>query len=49
MVDSKDFEQSQANQLLSFDKKFYQKVSRKLFQYNEYSEIVNKLFHKKDH
>lgn len=33
----------QANQLLSFDKKFYQ-VKKKLFDYNEYSDITRKLY-----
>lgn len=49
MVDSEALDQSQANQLLSFDKKFYQKVTRNLFQYNEYADIVSKLFVKRDH
>jgi len=34
--------------LLSFDKKFYS-VKKKLFDYNEYAEITNKIFIKKDH
>ena len=38
----------QANQLLSFDKKFYQ-VKKKLFDYNEYSDITRKLYQQKDH
>ena len=38
----------QGAQLLSFDKKFYT-FKKKLFDYNEYTEITNKLFLKKDH
>lgn len=34
--------------MLSFDKKFYT-FKKKLFDYNEYTEITNKLFLKKDH
>ena len=38
----------QGAQLLSFDKKFYS-VKKKLVDYNEYTEISNKLYNKKDH
>jgi hypothetical protein len=38
----------QGSHLLSFDKKFYS-VKKKLFDYNEYQEITNKLYIKKDH
>ena len=37
-----------ASQLLSFDNKFYN-VSKKLFDYNEYTEIAKKLFQVKNH
>jgi hypothetical protein len=49
LVDVKALDQSLDKQLLSFDKKFYQKVTRKLFQINEYQDIVAKLFAKRDH
>ena len=38
----------QGAQLLSFDKKFYT-FKKKLFDYNEYTDITSKLFLKKDH